>query len=268
MKEFSGVEPLMKAVALAEILPRFNRLRPEEIFNKSENDYATSADRKAEMALGSGLKALLSGSVCLGEEAVHENPGIMAALEEDAPVWIIDPIDGTSNFIRGEADFSVMVALVLNRETVGGWIFAPILGLMAEAVAGEGARLNGNELKITPNENVIDRIVTTHPAYRNAEDERMLAPLNRHQSVKLHARGAGLEYVDLARNLADAAVFTWQNPWDHAAGLLLHREAGGHNASLSGERFRLSGGNDLPIIAARSHSAFNNLRQLLAIDHR
>ncbi|MGW0661580.1 inositol monophosphatase family protein [Streptodolium elevatio] len=91
----------------------------------------------------------------------------------------------------------------------------------------------------------------------------MLAKLRTPEFSVEPSTSAGLEYVDLVRGDADALVYTWENPWDHAAGLLLLAEAGGVAANLDGSPFALSGGNALPLIAAANEELTADLAKRL-----
>lgn len=256
---------LIREITDEETSAWFRKLRPQDIENKSSTDHVTVADRGIEERLTGGLKNTVPGSLCAGEEAVHENPALLETLKDPVPVWIVDPIDGTYNFMRGEPDFSTMVALTYQGNILASWIYAPKLQLAAQAIAGMRASLNGQALNIPDTERVC-RIVATHPHFQEETDQRLLQPLQTLPATVLASRGAGLEYIDLARGQKDAAVFTWEKPWDHAAGLLLHKEAGGRNGCRSGLPFSLHGGNDLPVIAARGQRDFDHLREVLTSD--
>lgn len=111
----SDVEEVIRQAAAAEIMPRFRQLAAHEIDQKSgPHDLVTDADRKAEEFLTEALTALLPGSVVVGEEAVHADPASYGAIGGTAPVWIVDPVDGTRQFVHGDSGFCTLVALVLD----------------------------------------------------------------------------------------------------------------------------------------------------------
>lgn len=148
-KLVAAVGEVVARVAAEEVLPRFGRLAAREIEVKSDLPYdlVTVADRAAEAALAERLTALLPGSVVVGEEAVADDPGILAAIGGDQPVWIVDPIDGTFNYASGNPRFAILAALVVDGEPVGSWTLAPALGVSATATAGGGAFVNGVRVK-------------------------------------------------------------------------------------------------------------------------
>ncbi|GAB3816427.1 hypothetical protein GCM10027605_65450 [Micromonospora zhanjiangensis] len=95
------VGALLRKAAANAIMPSFRRLDDDEIEEKSPGQLVTVADRRAEQIIGDGLRALLPGSVVVGEEGVAEDAGQLEHLRESGPVWLVDPLDGTSNFTAG-----------------------------------------------------------------------------------------------------------------------------------------------------------------------
>ena len=259
------VEEAVRKAAAAEIMPRFRQLDEAEIVEKNgPHDLVTVADRAAEAHLTASLTALLPGSVVVGEEAVHADPAVYEALKGDAPVWIVDPVDGTRQFVRGEAGFCTLVALARHGEVLASWTYAPALDELAVAVRGRGARLNGAPIRSgAPAAGADLEVATSHPDYTTPDQKRALLGL-RTEGVRPRPCGsAGLEYLAVARGLLDAVAFSWEYAWDHAAGLLLVAEAGGADLTLSGERFRITGGNTLPFTAARDAATAERIRELL-----
>ncbi|WP_327112781.1 inositol monophosphatase [Streptomyces sp. NBC_01341] len=251
--QLTEVEAAVRAAVAAEILPRYQQLAAHEIVEKSgPHDLVTAADRLAEEHLTASLTRLLPGSVVVGEEAVHADPSVYDALGGDAPVWIVDPVDGTRQFVRGEPGFCTLVALALRGEVYASWTYAPVLGEMAVALKGRGATLNGTRLHSgSPAPGAVLKVAMSHPDYTSDAQKRALLGL-RTDGIDARACGsAGLEYLAVACGAQDAVAFNWEFAWDHAAGLLLVTESGGAQSTLSGVPYRLTGGNDLPFTAAR-----------------
>ncbi|MER7956179.1 inositol monophosphatase family protein [Streptomyces sp. NPDC096030] len=259
------VEEAVRKAAAAEITPRFRQLAAHEIVEKNgPHDLVTIADRAAEEHLTASLTQLLPGSVVVGEEAVHADPAVYDALQGDAPVWIVDPVDGTRQFVRGEPGFCTLVALAHRGELLASWTFAPALDQMAIAVRGRGATLNGQPIRSgSPAPGAVLDIATSHPDYTTGDQKRALLGLDT-EGVRARPCGsAGLEYLDVAKGLLDGIAFSWEYSWDHAAGLLLVAEAGGAHTTLAGEPFRITGGNALPFTAARDQATADRIRTLL-----
>ena len=252
----SQVEAVVRAAAAAEIMPRYRQLASHEIIEKSgPHDLVTTADRLAEEHLTASLTRLLPGSVVVGEEAVHADPRVYDALGGEAPVWIVDPVDGTRQFVHGEPGFCTLVALAHHGEVLASWTYAAALGEMAIAVRGRGATLNGRPLHAgSPAPGAVLKVAMSHPDYTSDAQKRALLGLRTEGIDARPCGSAGLEYLAVACGAQDAVAFNWEFAWDHAAGLLLVTEAGGTQSTLSGAAFRIAGGNDLPFTAARDET--------------
>lgn len=232
------VARLIAEAAAIEIMPRFRHLAAADIREKSApGDLVTVADEAMERRLTTALRALLPGSVVIGEEAAAADPAVHDLIAGEEPVWVVDPLDGTSNFAAGRAAFGVIVALVVQGETRMGWIHDPNAGHTATAESGSGAWLNGERMGVTVPESTA--------ALRGAMATKFFPPplrehLNARRSLfKRHrpSHAAG-DYVELLRGSLDFSLYQRTLPWDHAAGALLHAEAGGYSARLDGTPYR------------------------------
>lgn len=234
-----SVGAILREVAAQVILPRFRNLAAGDIAHKKRNprDLVTIADIEAESALEQRLGALLPGCAFVGEEAAETRPEVLAALGEDRPVWLLDPVDGTTNFAEGNACFAVIVGFCSGGETLAGFILDPLSDTLLWATAGQGAwRESGGECS---------RVGVVHgrplPEMRGSLTHRAaerlgmsLAASGESPPPRVERYGsAGREYMDLARGVLDFASYTRLKPWDHAAGVLIHREAGGFSALRS-----------------------------------
>jgi fructose-1,6-bisphosphatase/inositol monophosphatase family enzyme len=222
------VARLLAEVAAEEIMPYFAKLKREDIREKKPGDLVTIADVATERRLTPLLLDLLPGSHVVGEEAVAADPGVLGALSGSAPVWLVDPIDGTANFASGKPIFAIMVALVRNGETAMSWIHDPVARRTASAASGEGAWRDGERLKVA---------ASAGSPPRRLGNRRLMRRLGERASLLDEAfeyRCAGYEYTLLASGGAQFALYNRLHPWDHAPGHLLHREAGGYSARLDG----------------------------------
>jgi fructose-1,6-bisphosphatase/inositol monophosphatase family enzyme len=261
----ADVEEAVRQAAATEIMPRFRQLAAHEVDQKSgPHDLVTDADRDAERYLTKVLGALLPGSVVVGEEAVHADPETYEAIQGDAPVWIVDPVDGTRQFVRGETGFCTLVALARHGELLASWTYAPARDQLATAVRGGGAFLDGVRLRSGAPDPARDlEVATSHPDYTTDAQKRALLGLWADGVRTRPCGSAGLEYLAIARGELDATAFSWEAAWDHAAGLLLVEEAGGAHLTLTGEPFRITGGNALPFTAARDAATAQRVMELL-----
>ncbi|GGX52846.1 inositol monophosphatase family protein [Streptomyces fructofermentans] len=262
----TDVEQAVREAAALEIMPRFRQLAAHEIDEKSgPHDLVTDADRNAEAYLTEALGKLLPGSVVVGEEAVHADPATYEAIKGDAPVWIVDPVDGTRQFVHGDSGFCTLVALAQGGVVRASWTYAPARDQFAVAVRGRGATLDGQPLRSgTPDPGRALDVATSHPDYTTDEQKRALLGLWTQGVAPRPCGSAGLEYLAVARGELSATAFSWEAAWDHAAGLLLVEEAGGAHLTLTGEPFRITGGNTLPFTAARDEATARRLVGLLS----
>jgi fructose-1,6-bisphosphatase/inositol monophosphatase family enzyme len=225
------VAAIMRTVAHEEIMPRFNRLESHETSKKKSGEIVTAADLASEKRLVAAFTDMLPGCAVVGEEGYAADEKVIDCLGGDAPVWIIDPLDGTRNFADGRPCFAVIVALALRGETQMGWIYDPINDLMMSAVKGEGVWEGGERCWLAAVQHPIASLrgsIGKRPKERlekEARDKGLIIPkeMIRYQCV-------GREYMDLARGRLDFAVYGALKPWDHAAGVLFYHEAGGFSA--------------------------------------
>ena len=245
--QYRDVAELIAEVARAEILPRFRALSATDITHKRPGDLVTTADRLTEQRLSPLLEQFLPGSIAIGEESVEHDHSLLRHIHTDTPVWIIDPVDGTSNFVSGNADYSCLVTLSTKDQIHASWIDAPSLELTAGAHRGR-AWINGEETRLDQTRpHRVNTVVTSHPNYSHTHST-VIDKLRDTGITTIPCSSAGLSYVDLLQGKYDALVYGWEKPWDHAAGLHLYTTAGGHAMTMDSLPFRLGGGNALPFI--------------------
>lgn len=274
--DLARVDRLIRDVAAAEILPRFCRLAAHEVHEKSPGSLVTVADLEAEKVLTPALAALLPGSLVVGEEAVAHDALVLDRLGGEAPVWIIDPVDGTMNFTKSNPRFCVLVALAQHGKVQAGWIHDPVRGATAFAAQGSGAWLverDGAKRRLhRPDPPPLAKM-------RGGISGRIQAKIGdrgRARDIVLRSgrlgpvewiNCAGQEYLDLIEGRLDYVIFgrTW--PWDHAAGAIVYREAGGEVAYTDGvtpdevpySPLRRAG----PLLIAPSSSRWREIREIL-----
>ena len=230
--DIDAVSALMRAVAEAEILPRFRALGDRDSWEKRSGAVVTVADEKAEAALAAGLAGLLPGSSIVAEEASEAAPETLDALNRPGAVWVIDPIDGTANFSEGKSCFVVMVALVIDGEAAAGWIHDPVTGSAATVERGAGAWRNGARLSVAAPAPEAD--MTGAFGWRLNKDRSFSARFR----ARTYNKCCGFDYLSLAEGRTHFAFYRGLKPWDHAAGQLMHAEAGGYSACVDGTAYR------------------------------
>ena len=225
------VGAIIREVAGQEVLPRFQNLSDAEIRQKKPGDIVTIADERAEVALDECLREIIPESHVVGEERAARDPSSMNVLKGSDPVWIIDPVDGTQNFADGNPCFAMIIAFVHSSETLAGWIYEPYRGRMIHAAKGQGAWEGGHRLRIPEGEDLSRLKGSLNKRLRELLCQRQATEGLEIPSEMVRYRCVGAEYADLARGNLDFALYTGTlKPWDHAAGVLIHTEAGGFSA--------------------------------------
>jgi fructose-1,6-bisphosphatase/inositol monophosphatase family enzyme len=268
--DIDEVARVVAEVAADEILPRFRTLEAGDIREKEPGDLVTVADVAAEKRLTAELRDLLPGSLVLGEEAAAADPSILDRLKGDAPVWVVDPLDGTANFSSGVAAFVVIVALVLRDRAEAGWIHDPNAGRTAVAVRGQGAHIARTPLRVAAPAPVAEMRGTLHGGRYG--DAALLSRIKERRSrvgAISSLRCAGLEYLRLGRGETHFTLFSRLMPWDHAAGVLIHGEAGGTAAYLDGTPYRPSlVAGKRGLLLAPDEASWHSLHRALIDDDR
>ena len=188
----------------------------------------------------------------VGEEAVAADASVLDRLNGDAPVWIIDPVDGTANFAHGNKKFAVIVALAVLGRTVQGWIHDPVTGLMAVGETGAGAFIGDLRLRIPEDVSLAQMLGVC----------RKTDGLKREVKSLYRNGSAAHDYLDLIKGRAHFAHYLRLKPWDHAAGVLMHLEAGGFSGLCDGTPYAptLREGH---LLMAPSRDSWEKLRDLL-----
>ena len=238
--DVAEIVTLVRAVARSTIMPRFRKLAVADVTAKSGPlDLVTIADEEAETRLGTGFARLFPGCAIVGEEAATRDPTILAVIRTAPLCFIIDPIDGTYNFASGLPLFGVMVAVTEHGRTTAAVIHDPIGDDTAVALAGQGARMESADGTHAPL-----RVASPAPVSAMAGTvswRYMPEPTRTRVCTRLPRLGAAWDYRCAAHQYRLMAaghchysVYNRLLPWDHAAGVLLHHEAGGHSARLDG----------------------------------
>jgi len=258
--DIDAISALLIEVGRDLILPRFRRLDPGDVERKhtatDPDDVVTVVDRQAEARLTESLLSLLPGTPVIGEEAVHARPEILEGLGSDGPVWLLDPIDGTRNFVAGDDGFGIMLAYVTGGEAQAAWILLPARDELFVAEAGSGAFFNGTPVKVAVKEPPPLLRGVLHVRYMPAGLKASITSTARGRfRVESDARSAAVEYMDILRGSRDFAVYYRLLPWDHAAPALILSEGGGRCEHLGGDPYRPRSPDQVTIVASSSRIA-------------
>jgi len=200
-----------------------------EVMEKAANNPVTTADLEADRALKRTLLEGAPGSGWLSEETA-DSPQRLAAAE----VWVVDPIDGTKEFILGIPEFAISIGLARRGEIVAAVVYNPARNELFVAEKGGGARLNGEPIRVTQAQSLAGaRLDASRSETRRGEFEAYAG--------RFQVREVGSIAYKLARVAAGLSDVTWslgpKNEWDIAAGVLLVEEAGGRATDPEGAAF-------------------------------
>ena len=221
------------------IVRNLDRVGGITVSEKSRNDFVTEIDRAAEQLVIETIHKAYPDHGILAEESGRQGG--------DEYVWIIDPLDGTTNFLHGFPQFAVSIACQHRGRVEAGVIFDPLRSELFTASRGAGAQLENRRLRVSGQRSIDGSLIGTGFPYR--ANTRWLKPyLAMLEQVMQHAAGVrrpGSAALDLAYVAAGRLDGFWElglAPWDTAAGNLMITEAGGRIGTLAGTEYR-DGGN-------------------------
>jgi fructose-1,6-bisphosphatase/inositol monophosphatase family enzyme len=269
----SDIAALLADAAAAEVLSRFRALGASGVRTKSGPlDLVTDADEAAERRIVEGLKHRFPGCVVVGEEAAAAEPALLGQLADADLAFLVDPVDGTANFVVGIPLFGTMAAALVRGEIVAAWIHDPIGGGdTCMALRGEGAwreTASGarSDLRVAAPAATDHLIAAISWGFMPEPlKSRVTARLPQLAAV-VGFRCAAHEYRLAAAGHLHLLVYSRLMPWDHAPGWLLHREAGGFAAQFDGEAYSPlvhEGG----LMSAPSREVWEAARETLQLRH-
>jgi myo-inositol-1(or 4)-monophosphatase len=213
--------------ALLHMVGRIRHIR-----KKGPIDLVTEADLRAERIILDAIQNAFPGDNILSEEAGARNSTTAAR------TWIIDPLDGTTNFAHGFPFFAVSIALQLEREPVLGVIYIPSSRELFEASRGRGAFLNKRPIRVSTIAGIGDALLGTgFPYYIHEQAQRIMPLFGRMIVTAQGVRRPGAASIDLSYVAAGRLDGFWEEglkPWDTAAGVVLVEEAGGVLTTFEG----------------------------------
>lgn len=228
------------------ILRNIDKLDRLKIEVKAQNDFVTQVDLKAEEVIIETLQQSYPKHGIIAEENGRFN-------EDSEYQWIIDPLDGTTNFMHGFPQYAVSIGLQLKGRMEIAVVFDPVKNELFSAARGDGAQLNGRRLRTTQQKGLKGALLGTGFPFKQPQHlDTYLETFKAVHPETAGIRRAGSAALDLAYVAAGRLDGFWEiglSPWDMAAGVLLVREAGGIVTDFSGDGKYLETGN---VIAAAS----------------
>jgi myo-inositol-1(or 4)-monophosphatase len=218
----------------------FGEVENLQVSVKGPGDYVSAADRRAEETLIAELKRVRPGYSFLTEET-----GAIDGTDK-ANRWIVDPLDGTTNFLHGIPLFAVSLALERDGQLVAGVIFNPILNELYVAERGQGAYLNDRRMRVANRRNVADAVVATGtPNVGREGHDEFIGELRAVMAATAGVRRCGSAALDLAWVASGRFDGFWErslSPWDMAAGIVVVQEAGGAVSGAAGDGDMMASG--------------------------
>jgi myo-inositol-1(or 4)-monophosphatase len=208
---------------------------PSAVESKTEHDFVSYVDRQAERRITGLIRAAFPGHAILAEESGSQGAG--------AYTWVIDPLDGTSNFIHGLPHYAVSIALYHNGLPLVGVVHHPVAAETFQAVRGQGSALNGRAIHVGTRRDLQDALAVTAFPFRDRTTldvalQRFQAIFSRIHDVR-RSGSAALDLAYVASGRYDCYFEGRLAPWDYAAGRLLVEEAGGIAGDYSGQPLAL-----------------------------
>ena len=239
----------------------FGEVQNLQVSLKGPGDYVSQADRKAEEVIFAELSKARPGYGFLMEERGE------VAGEDGQHRWIVDPLDGTTNFLHGIPVFAVSIALERQGQIVAGVIYNPAMDELYTAERGGGAFMNDRRLRVAGRNKLSDAVIGTGvPHLGRPGHGKYLVELRNAMAEVSGIRRMGAAALDLAYVAAGRLDGYWEaglNPWDMAAGILLIREAGGFVSDFDGGQAMFETGD----IAAGNETILRALRTRIKLPY-
>ncbi len=257
------ISDLVITIAKEEILPRFKKLAAADITAKSPGDMVSVADTETETALTRALNRLCPAAVVSGEEMIAKNPQIMKKIIAANQAFLIDPIDGTNNFIKGDQRFALMLTHLHYGKVVAAWIYLPFFDKIAVAETGGGAFLNGRKITVSAGKFKPSEMTGAAHINRFPDHVKKMARENmKNFAANRPAFCAGYDYIALLEGRKDFSVYYRTLPWDHLPGSFIYMAAGGFVRTLDRRQYTIRD-RDRGLLSAPNAEYWQQIRDII-----
>ena len=219
----------------------FGHLKLSQISSKAKNDFVTEIDKDSEKLIISTIKKYFPGHAIQAEESgIRSGKGVL---------WVIDPLDGTSNYIHHIPMFCISIGVLKDNKPIAAVVYDPTHSEMFTAEKGKGAYLNGHKIRVTQASSLAQSLMATGIPFRARERfGEYMASFDKISMASVGVRRCGAAALDLAYVACGRFDGFWEldlSPWDIAAGALLIEEAGGKITDLWGQKNYFKNGDTL-----------------------
>tara|TARA_E500000178_G_scaffold174925_1_gene173953 strand:- start:239 stop:1084 length:846 start_codon:yes stop_codon:yes gene_type:complete len=249
------------------ILKYYKNLSSKHINTKSsDDDYVSIADKESEIYIVKNLIGFFNINQYIGEETSYSNKDDYKSLEKNALYWVIDPIDGTKNYINGKNEFCSMISLVFNSIPIASFVYYPLKNLLVYAFKGFGAYSleikTKKIIRLRIQQNSFANIVGSGGTKGIQEPLRQKVLQNlRKYTNRLFIGSAGIEAIMLASNETQFVFHGRVTPWDHSPLDLIIKESGGCVYMLN-DKAEFNIFSKGPILAASNDQLWEDVRSL------
>jgi len=226
------------------LLRHYNGSVTDKVWHKKHNEAVSSADIASDKFIIKELQKNFPGDEILTEESgdIGSAAGVGGANVKSERLWVIDPLDGTSNFLHKNPIFGVNIALAEHGKIIFGVTYLPVSRELFWAIKGKGAWLNGKLIYVSKTKKLKDALVNAcyghDPKYKR-RDYHVAREVDKHSRFTRRPGAACFELATVAMGGSDATYILGTRPWDSAPGSLIVTEAGGVATNLKGEPWKL-----------------------------
>jgi len=242
------------------MLPRFTHV---ERFHKEDGSLVTEVDIALQHHIVKTLHERYPETVVLGEEMTAQEQS--QCLQSGKPVWCLDPIDGTSNFLAGVPYFSISLALIDQGLVMLAIVYDPIRDEMFSAQHGQGANLNGVQLRLEDSNLALSQSIALIDFKRLDPELATRLVCDSPYASQRSFGSVALDWCWLAAGRVQVYLHGGANLWDYAAGHAIFEEAGGFSVTLEGEKVYTPGLTKRSMVAATDHNLFTEWVQTLKV---
>lgn len=243
----------------------FGELEHLQVSKKGPADFVSKADHRADQVLRGELKKARPAFGLVTEESGSEDG------TDTSNRWLVDPLDGTTNFLHGIPHFAISIALERDGDPYAGVIYSPITDEMYVAEKGLGAYMNGRRLRVSGRRNMAEAVFATGVPFLGLDGHDLfIRQLRSIMGVSAGVRRFGSAALDLAFVAAGRFDGYWENGlsvWDTAAGIVLVREAGGFVSNLAGGPRVATGSGIIAANSALFPALSKAIRDAAPVDH-